>query len=251
MALYEVRQGALHGQGTFALVDLDEEFVLGEVRGQLFDDPLYDSYTCASVDDKRHITIEPDDTGVPVHRMNHSCDANCYLRTDGADSLRLLCVTQCPVQAGDELTIDYQWPAFVKGKLAPRCRCGAESCRQWLADEEELAFIECHLSPPPVDKWYRRTPSRIHGTGLIARRRISKKTVIGAVGDAGVPEPLLNHACKPNVELVEYVGGGPTFAQALRTIRAGEELTTSYDDPPSPCRCPTCRRRRQARRASV
>jgi hypothetical protein len=240
MALYEVRQGAVHGEGTFAVVDLEEESVVGEVRGRLIYDPAYDSHTCASVDEARHVKIEPDDTGVPVHRMNHSCDPNCYLTTDEAHPLQLLCVTQSAVRAGEELTIDYQWPAFVMGELVPRCRCGTPSCRGWLADEEELPFIECRISPPPPDKWYRRGRSDIDGTGLFARRRIPRLAVIGEVdGDAGFPDRLLNHACDPNVDLIEYVGG--TFVQALKSITAGEELTTKYPDLPSPCRCPTCR----------
>ena len=237
--LFEVRPGGVHGEGTFALVDLRAECVLGEVRGQLIYDPDYDSHTCASVDDERQIKIEPDDSGVPVHRMNHSCDANCYLKSDETDSLRLLCVTQEPVRAGEELTIDYQWPAFVKGQMAPRCQCGASSCRGWLADEDELPFIECYLSPPQPDKWYCAASSRIHGTGLLARRRIPKTTVLGAV-ESGFPEKFLNHACDPNVELMEYVDGD-TFVQAIKSIKAGEELLVKYDEPPSPCRCPKCR----------
>jgi hypothetical protein len=38
------------------------------------------------------------------------------------------------IVAGEELTIDYGWPA----EQAIPCGCGAEDCRGWVVAEEEL-----------------------------------------------------------------------------------------------------------------
>ena len=88
-------------------------------------------------------------------------------------------------------------------------------------------------------------PSAIHGTGLFARRTIRSGTHIGTyqgpmvktdgtyvlwvqeggrpVGRKGVNElRFLNHSDRPNAEFDGFE------LYALRTIRAGEEITINY-----------------------
>jgi SET domain-containing protein len=59
----------------------------------------------------------------------------------------------------------------------------------------------------------------------------------------------INHACEPNAEAIS--AGGRIFIRALRTIRAGEEITFDYGRAyldlffgPDGCRCAACDRRR-------
>jgi SET domain-containing protein len=43
-----------------------------------------------------------------------------------------------PINAGEELLIDYCWPA----DAAIPCRCGALGCRGWIVDPAERHLIE-------------------------------------------------------------------------------------------------------------
>lgn len=60
----------------------------------------------------------------PERHLNHSCDPNAYLHTV-EDDVRL--VARRPIQAGEEVTIDYL--INTHGGSSWRCRCGADRCR--------------------------------------------------------------------------------------------------------------------------
>jgi hypothetical protein len=51
---------------------------------------------------------------------------------------RLWMQTIRPINAGEELLIDYCWPA----DAAIPCRCGALGCRGWIVDPAERHLIE-------------------------------------------------------------------------------------------------------------
>ncbi len=44
---------------------------------------------------------------------------------------------------GDELTIDYAWPA----DRAARCLCGSPNCRGWIVDPAELGLLQTDTAP--------------------------------------------------------------------------------------------------------
>jgi hypothetical protein len=89
------------------------------------------------------MVLEP---AAPLRFLNHSCDPNCELfywfDEDGSlQEDRLWLQTIRSINAGDELLIDYCWPA----DAAIQCRCGVPGCRGWIVDPEEL-----HLLPHPA-----------------------------------------------------------------------------------------------------
>jgi hypothetical protein len=55
--------------------------------------------------------------------INHSCDANLRGRRRGD---RVFYQSVCPIEAGDELTVDYQFSSKIPKVL---CRCGSPKCR--------------------------------------------------------------------------------------------------------------------------
>jgi SET domain-containing protein len=78
--------------------------------------------------------------------VNHCCDPNCeifYWEGDETEPQedRLWMQTIRPVEAGEEILIDYSWPA----DAAIPCRCGSASCRGWIVDPAER-----HLLPDPA-----------------------------------------------------------------------------------------------------
>ena len=126
------------GRGVFARRKLKAGMVLGEIQGEIFpvepDDPSY----CMELPSGR--VLEP---AAPLRFLNHSCDPNCELfywfDEDGSlQEDRLWLQTIRSINAGDELLIDYCWPA----DAAIPCRCGVPDCRGWIVDPEEL-----HLMP--------------------------------------------------------------------------------------------------------
>ncbi len=47
------------------------------------------------------------------------------------------CRQCCLVHAGEELTIDYGWPA----EVAIPCLCGSRHCRGWIVDPDEVELL--------------------------------------------------------------------------------------------------------------
>jgi hypothetical protein len=130
------------GRGVFARRKLKAGMVLGEIHGQIFpvepDDPSY----CMEL--PSGMVLEP---AAPLRFLNHSCDPNCELfywfDEDGSlQEDRLWLQTIRSINAGDELLIDYCWPA----DAAIPCRCGTAVCRLWIVDPAER-----HLLPDTPD----------------------------------------------------------------------------------------------------
>ncbi|MFM8705229.1 MAG: SET domain-containing protein [Planctomycetia bacterium] len=131
------------GRGVFARRKLKGGMVLGEIQGEIFpvepDDPSY----CMELPSGR--VLEP---AAPLRFLNHSCDPNCELfywfDEDGSlQEDRLWLQTIRSINAGDELLIDYCWPA----DAAIPCRCGTPDCRGWIVDPEELHLLPRQEAP--------------------------------------------------------------------------------------------------------
>jgi SET domain-containing protein len=88
------------------------------------------------------------DPAEPLRYVNHCCDPNCeifYWEGDETEPQedRLWMQTIRPVEAGEEILIDYSWPA----DAAIPCRCGSASCRGWIVDPAERHLLP---DPPPT-----------------------------------------------------------------------------------------------------
>jgi uncharacterized protein len=130
------------GLGVFTRQRFRRGQIVGDVCGTAFFDAAYDSAYCMEMGPDR--VFEP--AGV-FRYLNHSCDPNCEIfyyepTTDERGHVelpdRLWLRALRPIAAGDELTIDYAWPA---ARAIP-CRCGAANCRGWIVAADELAEID-------------------------------------------------------------------------------------------------------------
>jgi hypothetical protein len=131
----KVRVGrSANGRGVFAERAFLAEEVIGEIRGRIIDDADYGSVY--SIDLGGTLTLEP---RPPFRYLNHSCRPNCLLfmyegHADPAEDRRTWLQALRPISPGEELTIDYAWPA----DAAIPCGCGSEDCRGWIIDSDDL-----------------------------------------------------------------------------------------------------------------
>lgn len=123
-----------HGQGVFAKRSFAPDECIGEITGEVIDDPYYSSDYCMNLGET--FTLEP---AAPFRFVNHSCEPNCQLcsksewndETEVIDhEMWLLCIA--PIARGEQLTIDYGWPAWCQ---VP-CNCGTASCRGFIVRKD-------------------------------------------------------------------------------------------------------------------
>jgi len=127
------------GWGLFARRHYRADEVIGEITGTVIADWDYSSRYCFDLGDI--CCLEPDP---PFRFINHSCRPNFYFRAvdinrrrDTAAARRLFVLAIDTVRPGDELTIDYAWPAG----WAIRCRCGESACRGWVVAENQRHLL--------------------------------------------------------------------------------------------------------------
>jgi uncharacterized protein len=134
------------GLGVFARCRLEVDHLVGEIRGNTVIDPDYGSEYGVDLGDDA--TLEPCE---PFRFLNHSCEPNCelilsrYRRLQGRRISRLWLQTTRPIAAGQELTIDYAWPA----DAAIPCACRSKNCRGWIVHRDQLdQLLATHLEEP-------------------------------------------------------------------------------------------------------
>ena len=129
---------AQYGKGLYSTRHFAVGEQIGEIAGTRFQDDEYGSDYCIDLGDG--MSLEP---GAPFRYMNHSCDPNCRLfvlyNSDDTplEQRHVIVEAQTAIAAGDELTIDYEWPA--SGAIP--CGCGASSCRGWIVAPDELHLL--------------------------------------------------------------------------------------------------------------
>lgn len=142
------------GKGVFARRHYPATAIVGEITGEFIDDPTYSSEYCIEIDSE--MSLEP---AAPFRFLNHSCDPNCEFdfwepeaesdvengisvnerwTTDSHWLPEILLFSLRNIEQGEELTIDYNWPA----SFAIRCRCGAPTCRGWVVAVDALDEVE-------------------------------------------------------------------------------------------------------------
>jgi len=124
------------GKGVFARRRYEAGEVIGEVEGTVIDDANYGSDYCLDLGENRSLEPEP-----PFRYLNHSCDPNCLWewydlprKKRTSERRRVFVLAINDIDVGEELTIDYGWPAT----NAIPCRCHAANCRGWIVAEDEL-----------------------------------------------------------------------------------------------------------------
>jgi uncharacterized protein len=126
------------GRCLVATDTIRAETAVGRVRGKVIKSSEYGSEYCIDLGDGT--SLEP---AAPFKYLNHSCEPNCELIlwrvpwNTGEVTLEVWLHTLRRIGAGEELTIDYAWPA----SAAIPCQCNAANCRQWIVDIEELPLL--------------------------------------------------------------------------------------------------------------
>jgi hypothetical protein len=121
---------------VFATQEYRPGQVVGRVYGEILDDPDFSSDYCIDLERGRALDPEP-----PFRYVNHSCAPNCELAYhDIKDECGNPIDTEMWLQAvkaigpGDELTIDYAWPA----EATMPCGCQSPNCRGWIVAAEQV-----------------------------------------------------------------------------------------------------------------
>lgn len=133
-----VRIGPTHvGRGVFARRQIAADVVIGEIFGAHLDEHPEDSSYVMELPSSKLLDPAP-----PLRFVNHSCDPNCEIfywepEPGEVQEDRLWLQTIRPIEPGEELLIDYAWPA----DAAIPCRCGAATCRGWICSSEELPLV--------------------------------------------------------------------------------------------------------------
>jgi len=122
-----------YGRGIFATRNFAAEKLVGEVQGEVITDADYGSQNC--MDLGKYGVMEP---SPPFQYLNHSCEPNCELlwELDGRRP-RVYVQTTRPIAIGEQLTLDYAWPA----DEAIPCQCQSASCRGWVVSEDERHLL--------------------------------------------------------------------------------------------------------------
>lgn len=124
------------GLGVFGVRPYPQDAVIGEITGEFIVGRHAGSSYSFEVDTETQ--LEPQ---APFRFLNHSCDPNCEFDwLDHAPSRKLpqlLLIALRTIRAGEELTIDYNWPA----SCAIPCRCAAGNCRGWVVSSDELEAL--------------------------------------------------------------------------------------------------------------
>ena len=127
------------GKGVFARKRYPATTIIGEILGDMIEDPDYGSRYCMDIGGGW--VLEPH---APFRYVNHSCEPNCEfdyfdLVPAGASQSRrqVFLVALREIKPGEELTIDYNWPADV----AIPCRCAEPTCRGWIVAPDQLATV--------------------------------------------------------------------------------------------------------------
>lgn len=126
------------GKGIFAVRPYPATSVIGEIRGELIRDANYGS--SYSFDLENETRLEPHE---PFRYVNHSCDPNCEFdwmdeeTADGVTVRRAFLSAYRDIQAGEQLTIEYNWPA----NCAIPCDCRSPLCRGWVVADYELGKL--------------------------------------------------------------------------------------------------------------
>ncbi len=132
------------GKGLFARRRYPAQTVIGEIKGEIIDDPHYGSDYCMNVGNGQ--ILEPE---APFRYVNHSCEPNCEFDVFDLPEPRKLnrhrrvfLISLREIKPGEELTIHYHWSAA----SAIGCRCQSPSCRGWIVDPTQWDTLMARLA---------------------------------------------------------------------------------------------------------
>jgi hypothetical protein len=134
------------GRCLLATAPIRKNTAVGQVRGKVIKSSEYGSEYCIDLSDGT--SLEPT---APFRYLNHACEPNCELVlwrvpwNTGEVTHEIWLHTLRRITDGEELTIDYAWPA----SAAIPCQCNSANCRQWIVDVMELPLLQRKLKRRP------------------------------------------------------------------------------------------------------
>ncbi len=145
----EVRPSLIHGMGMFASQPIQEGEIVVRIGGTVMTEEEFRAYistvsryNAVQIGEETHLVDVPTALG----GMNHSCDANVWMRDEVA------VVARRNIAAGEELTQDYALYTTSPTWTIKPCRCGTPVCRQvitgndWQRPDVQERYRD-HFSP--------------------------------------------------------------------------------------------------------
>jgi uncharacterized protein len=145
----EVRRSSIQGTGMFASQPIQEGELVVKIGGMVMTEGEFrvyiatvSRYNAVQIGEESHLV----DVSLAVGGMNHSCDANLWMRDE------VTVVARRDIAAGEELTQDYAlYTASPTWTLQPCC-CGMPVCRHvitgndWQRSDVQERYRD-HFSP--------------------------------------------------------------------------------------------------------
>ena len=131
----QVRVRETHiGKGVFAERNYPVKSIIGQITGDLINDPNHGSAYAIEID-----AVSQMEPHAPFRFLNHCCDPNCEFdflteESEGRNDKNLYVIALRNIYAGEQLTIEYNWAAT----SAIPCECGTSNCRGWIVCPWEL-----------------------------------------------------------------------------------------------------------------
>jgi SET domain-containing protein len=123
-----ISKSRINGKGCFATVSFKRGKKIAEYLGERITDleaqkRARNRRILRICDIDGRFSLDGARGGNGTHYINHSCQPNAYMRTLYG---HVLFFALRDIQAGDEITIDYEQTLHPNSK---RCTCGADNCR--------------------------------------------------------------------------------------------------------------------------
>jgi len=135
-----VVKSSIHGYGVVATRDYREGDPIADVEGvPLRPDQIENDDYCLWINDDMYLDMVDQ-----TRWINHSCSPNAEIEGDQEPDGRVWArVLACrDIRAGEEIVYDY---GFALVHAMP-CRCGADNCRGWIIDPDELPALRAKLA---------------------------------------------------------------------------------------------------------
>mmetsp|Transcript_9651 Transcript_9651/g.11238 ORF Transcript_9651/g.11238 Transcript_9651/m.11238 type:complete len:1400 (+) Transcript_9651:363-4562(+) len=141
-----VRGSGIQGWGLFADHSFKKGELVAEYVGEYVVNPMADKrekfYEDSRIQDYQFrvsatLVIDATKLGGHARYINHSCEPSCIAKIiDGEPPnqhlKRVIVTSQRDIQAGEEITYDYQFPLELDLDARIPCNCGAKNCRGFM-----------------------------------------------------------------------------------------------------------------------
>ena len=141
-----VRGSNIQGWGLFADHPFKKGELVAEYVGEYVVNPMADKrekfYEERRIQDYQfrvtaNLVIDATKLGGHARYINHSCDPSCLAKIIDGDPpnkhlKRVVVISQRDIQAGEEITYDYQFPLELNLDARIPCNCGSKGCRGFM-----------------------------------------------------------------------------------------------------------------------